>query len=230
MEKTQKHRLFQILIIISICILPLIIKSTSLLHINIAEFYKNYSNTKYMFDLLGKIVFQLSCIFLVFFFLLKSNTYTFKSLGFSISLKDVIHSIILLAIIFVSYKIYIYLINYFYYQATGNQLQSAARNMAFYQQPISVLYVAFLFINPFFEELIGRVYLYNEINSLSQKKYLAVLIPALLQFSYHLYQGIVPAVSIFFVFLLFSFYYMKFKRFTPIFIAHLVLDLQLLFC
>lgn len=80
------------------------------------------------------------------------------------------------------------------------------------------------FLNPFFEELTVRAYLMTEIKYFTNSSAWAIIISTVLQSSYHLYQGIPSALSHTGTFLIFSIYYAKTGRITPIILAHLYMD------
>jgi membrane protease YdiL (CAAX protease family) len=89
---------------------------------------------------------------------------------------------------------------------------------------ISILSVAFVCLNPFFEELIVRGYLMSEIVDLGGSGVLAVVASIALQSSYHLYQGFANAVVVAITFAVFSVYFWKTRRIAPVILAHLWLD------
>jgi membrane protease YdiL (CAAX protease family) len=89
---------------------------------------------------------------------------------------------------------------------------------------ISALSIAFLCLNPFFEELIVRGYLMSETIDLSGSGVLAVLVSIALQTSYHLYQGFANAFVVTIIFAVFSVYFWKTRRIAPVILAHLCVD------
>jgi membrane protease YdiL (CAAX protease family) len=91
-----------------------------------------------------------------------------------------------------------------------------------------IFYSAILlqFLNPFFEELIVRAYLMTEIQFLTGSVTKAVIISTILQTSYHLYQGGAAAISHAATFLIFSIFYAKTNRITPVILAHLYSDVS----
>lgn len=90
------------------------------------------------------------------------------------------------------------------------------------------LLVPFLFVNPFFEEILVRGYLMTEIIELRSSVVLAVLASLILQTSYHLHYGIAGALSLGTGLALFALYYTKFRRLMPVIVAHLLWDLTAL--
>ena len=94
----------------------------------------------------------------------------------------------------------------------------------FFANP-SMAALPFMILNPFFEELIVRAYLMTEISELTGSTLLAVMISVLVQTSYHLYYGLMGALSVAFIFLVFAIYYARSKRALPIVVAHELFDL-----
>jgi membrane protease YdiL (CAAX protease family) len=69
-----------------------------------------------------------------------------------------------------------------------------------------------------------RAYLISEVQFFTGSSSLAVLASVVIQSSYHLYQGVVPAFLTTSVFTVFSLYYIRTRRITPVIIAHMVFD------
>jgi membrane protease YdiL (CAAX protease family) len=82
----------------------------------------------------------------------------------------------------------------------------------------------FLCLNPFFEELIVRAYVITEIRALTNSPAKAIIFSAVLQMSYHLYQGVPMTIGEGAQFLIWSIYFAKTGRITPIILAHLYED------
>jgi membrane protease YdiL (CAAX protease family) len=79
-----------------------------------------------------------------------------------------------------------------------------------------------------FEELIVRRFLTEELAALGINVMIAAVMTAILQASYHLYQGTWNAVAAFPLFLVFALYYAKTRRIWEIVLAHLWIDLMAL--
>lgn len=90
---------------------------------------------------------------------------------------------------------------------------------------ISALSIAFVCLNPFFEELIVRAYTISEIINLGGSRTVAVILSVVVQMSYHLYQGLASAVALTLIFTIFSIYYVRTQRIVPVILAHLCADL-----
>jgi membrane protease YdiL (CAAX protease family) len=84
--------------------------------------------------------------------------------------------------------------------------------------------IPFYFVNPIFEELIVRAYAMAEIGELTGSWKIAAVASALIQASYHLYYGWVTATAIFFQFLIFSLYFARARKATPVIVAHAAFD------
>jgi membrane protease YdiL (CAAX protease family) len=108
--------------------------------------------------------------------------------------------------------------------ATVNSTDQVGRYL--FKGGISGMTILFQFVNPFFEELIVRAYLMTQVRLLTNSASKAILLSTLLQTSYHFYQGVPMALSHGATFLLFSLYYSKTNRITPIILAHLFFDVS----
>lgn len=87
--------------------------------------------------------------------------------------------------------------------------------------------IVLMLINPFYEELIVRAYLMTEIRELTGSWKLATVASVAVQTSYHLYYGWIGALSLGCMFLVYSIYYARTRRATPLVLAHGFLDLLL---
>jgi membrane protease YdiL (CAAX protease family) len=86
----------------------------------------------------------------------------------------------------------------------------------------------FLCLNPFFEEILVRGYLVTELTNLRFSVAAATLVSLALQTSYHLYYGIVGALSVGAGLSILAIYYAKSRNLTPVIVAHLLWDLTAL--
>jgi membrane protease YdiL (CAAX protease family) len=89
----------------------------------------------------------------------------------------------------------------------------------------SLMAIPLFLLNPFFEELIVRAYLMTEVKDLTGSWTLATAVSTVIQFSYHLYYGWGGAIALSFQFLVFSLYYAKTRKATPIIVAHGIFDI-----
>ena len=120
-----------------------------------------------------------------------------------------------------------YAIGYFIVHAIHHSLAPTAPNGPtahdIFGHP-SIFAVPYFLLNPFFEEMIVRAYLMSEIKALTGSWTLATTLSVLVQSSYHLYYGWVGALSLSFQFLVFSLYYARTRKATPLVIAHGIFD------
>lgn len=100
-----------------------------------------------------------------------------------------------------------------------------SKNIDFLPKKISFTFCMFLLVNVFNEELIARAFIIREMFSLTGSKVAAVSTCVIFQVLYHLYQGLIPALIIGLVFLIFSVFYVKAGRILPAIVAHICLDI-----
>jgi hypothetical protein len=82
----------------------------------------------------------------------------------------------------------------------------------------------FVLVNPWCEELIVRAFIITEVEALTGSAAAAVLLSVGVQTLYHVYYGVPLALSLAGIFLLDSLVYLRWRRITPIALAHLVFD------
>ncbi|MFY9674149.1 MAG: CPBP family intramembrane glutamic endopeptidase [Terriglobales bacterium] len=114
------------------------------------------------------------------------------------------------------------------YGALGHDWQRSFNDAALFGNRISIWTVVFVLLNPFHEELIVRGFLITEMEYFYNNTALAVFVSVLVQSSYHLYQGLAPAILHASTFLLFSIYFVRTRRILPVVIAHMFLDVSAL--
>ena len=146
-----------------------------------------------------------------------------RTLGFGFSWKDILRSLLVIVLAYIAFLVWWFVIIAIY-RELGRPMNSAPQNVEFMSSMLSVFGVLFLLLNPFFEELIARAYVISEVQFFTGSSTLAVLVSVLIQSSYHLYQGIVPALLTTSLFTVFSLYYVRTRRITPVIIAHMFFD------
>jgi len=114
------------------------------------------------------------------------------------------------------------------YHALGHPLYRTFNDAALFGTRITGWTVLYVFLNPFHEELIVRGFLITEMEHFYKNTALAVFVSVFLQSSYHLYQGLAPAILHASTFLLFSIYFVKKRRILPVVMAHMLLDVSAL--
>ena len=80
-------------------------------------------------------------------------------------------------------------------------------------------------VGPFYEEMIARAFTMTEVEALTGSAGLAVVASVLLQTSYHLYLGLPSALAAGATFLISATYYARFRRITPVILAHALWNL-----
>lgn len=146
-----------------------------------------------------------------------------RSLGFGFSWKDIPRSFLVIGLAYLALLVWWFGLVAIY-RSLGRPINSAPQNVEFMSSMLSVFGIMFLLLNPFFEELIVRAYLISEVQFFTGSSSLAVLASVVIQSSYHLYQGVIPAFLTTSVFTVFSLYYVRTRRITPVIIAHMVFD------
>jgi len=99
------------------------------------------------------------------------------------------------------------------------------RSMDFLRVPFSALYLLVMMLNPFLEEFFVRGFLQTRLRQAAWNGLSIVLFSTLLQTSYHLYQGLLPCLSLAPLFLILAIYYQSSRRLYPVIVAHLTADL-----
>lgn len=156
-------------------------------------------------------------------YVLSRRNLTFKDIGLRWSWRDVAMG---LGVAFVSYISYSmgYGIVHFVHQAIFHASSGTISARQVIGHP-SMIAIPFIFLNPFFEELIVRAFLMTEIKALTNSWVVAAGLSVALQTSYHLYYGWQGALSLGFQFLVFALYYARTRKATPIIVAHALFDL-----
>jgi membrane protease YdiL (CAAX protease family) len=90
------------------------------------------------------------------------------------------------------------------------------------------LLIPFVILNAFYEEILVRGYLMTEIIELRSSVVLATFVSIALQTSYHLYYGIVGALSVGGSLAVLALYYAKTRDLMPVIVSHLLWDLMAL--
>jgi membrane protease YdiL (CAAX protease family) len=158
-------------------------------------------------------------------YVLRQRASSFRDLGFTWTKKDVAWSIPLWILGMTAFSTLYYAIySTGLASATGSEATSRVASLLFGQK-VSFLIIPFQFLNPFFEELIARAYVMTAVRHLTKSMPLAVIFSTVLQMSYHFYQGAPLATADGALFLVFSLFYAKTNRITPVVLAHFYIDI-----
>lgn len=117
-----------------------------------------------------------------------------------------------------------YAIRSTWFLATHSVLQER-RTLSMFATSSFWLLVPFVILNPFYEEILVRGYLMTEIIELRSSVVLATFVSIALQTSYHLYYGVVGALSVGGGLAVLALYYAKTRDLMPVIVAHLLWDL-----
>lgn len=171
------------------------------------------------------ILFEIASLLLVSI-TLWSRTAKWRDLGLRWSVREVVFIGPLLALgaycaYWVSYHAAVAIHN-----AVWPEVPFTTEPTIWYGHP-GLLLILFNLVNPFCEELIVRVFLMTEILELTGSWILAAVLSAVIQASYHIYYGMIVALALCFQFLVFSLFYARWRRATPLIVAHGVFDLYL---
>ena len=161
----------------------------------------------------------------LFLVLFKRQGRQLKDIGFSFHWTDVPKALgLTLAVLIVMWAYYL-IVPYVYFLITLNTFHGYPPPSAF---PSSLwLVFPFLFLNPFFEEMLVRGYLMTELIDLRKSATLAGIISLLFQTSYHLYYGVFGAAMVGCGLAVFVIYYAKTRRLMPVILAHMFWDFTL---
>jgi|SRR5579863_6125561 membrane protease YdiL (CAAX protease family) len=165
---------------------------------------------------------------LVLWYVMRNQGKTWRNIGWNPSFADIRRALgLFLASTAATWVAYIPA-QYVYRAYSGAFLTQKSLNstIAF---GISVSSIAFMCVNPFFEELIVRAYTISELIDLGVNRAVATAISVIVQLSYHLYQGAANVVVLAVMFTIFSLYYSRTRRIVPVVLVHLGFDLFWLF-
>lgn len=165
---------------------------------------------------------QIGILLLLGYILWRSGR-TFRDIGFRWSLKDAAIGLPLCAVAYFFYFVGTSAINVGYYAFTGHYPAHIGARQVFGHMPLLAL--PYSVLNPFFEELVVRAYLMTEIRELTGSATLAAAVSLVLQTSYHIYYGWVGMLSVSFLFISFTGFFMIWRRALPLVVAHGINDL-----
>mgnify|MGYP006307018729 CR=1 FL=1 len=210
----KRERIIDLLILLAVSWFSLIITSIYVFKTGNIIQYDNMS-FNFAFQIYNKLL-SLG----VLLYILHKQRRNIKEIGLSFRLKDILHSILIITLVFITQLLVRIILNPFL-----GYIDSTPNNIEFIKTQISFWYILFIFINPWFEELIIRGYLMTEIKLFSKNIYLAVFVSVIIQSIAHLYQGYISVIFLTIMFLIFSIYFAKTKRIFPVILAHLFFDI-----
>lgn len=206
MKSEAKIRLLLLVSILLVTIFPLIVNSVYLF-----AGAKSGTHPNFVYSILWEML-SLSLLY----FVLHRQGRSLKDIGFQFRKTDIFHGVLLYLVLYFVVIIAV---------TISPSFLQAPQNVDFLRTKMTVSYFAFIVINPFFEELIVRAYTMTELSFLIKKEELTVLASTIIQTSYHLYQGLIPALYTGIVFFVFSIYFAKTRKIVPVIMVHLLLDM-----
>jgi len=216
---SARRRWFDLSVVLLVAFFPFVIKSAYLLfHPALLK----YTNAR----IIGALVWE--CISLSFFSRLFSRQKrSLRSLGFVFRWTDLPKALGLALGSFAVLWLATYIISFGWFLITLKNVQF--RDTRFLFSGVSLwMLLPFLFLNPFFEEILVRGYLTTELSELRGSVFLATLASLALQTTYHLYYGLFGALVVGSGLSVFAVYYAKSRRLMPVILAHLLWDLTAL--
>ncbi|HEX8236518.1 MAG TPA: type II CAAX endopeptidase family protein [Abditibacteriaceae bacterium] len=168
------------------------------------------------------ILFEMNALAVMAYVLFRQGR-SWRELGWRFSWKDPLIAIGLCFVAEFAARCGQYLIVLASYAFSGQVAHLEPKNIPNFT--LSVGAVLFMLINGFCEELIVRAYTISEVQSLTGNITLAVAGSVVFQAAYHLYQGPLVALGYMPLFLVYSLYYVRFKRIMPVAISHVIFDL-----
>ena len=218
-QPNRQRRLFAMMVVLSV----------SILHFIVASFYYLFRGTANIdlnqlqqFRLLSALVAE-STSLLVLWYVISERGQGWSTIGWNPEWSDIWRGFVLLVAGFLA----TILPNAFFqtaYRTYSGHYMAPKSLRALLGFSISAVSIAFVVLNPFFEELIVRAYTMSEVMNLGGSRTLAVLVSVSLQMSYHFYQGIVRSIGVAAIFVVFSLYFAKTRRIAPVILAHFCLD------
>jgi membrane protease YdiL (CAAX protease family) len=164
---------------------------------------------------------EIPCLFLLWYVLSRRHR-GFRDIGLRWSVRDLAVGLGLAVGSYIAYIIggfVIYMVHHAFFPPATSGVSAA--DLSWHS---SLLAIPFAVINPFFEELIVRAYLMTEVKALTGSWSLAAMSSVAIQWSYHLYYGWDVSLSIAFSFLVFSIYFARARKATPLVVAHGLMD------
>ena len=151
---------------------------------------------------------------------------TLRGLGLTFSWKDPLVAVLLAFVGNLLFTKCWSAINIIVFRMTGHPIaaQDSWRQVYVVLDRSSVWTWVFVLVNPWCEELIVRAFTITEVEALTGSAATAVLVSVGVQTLYHVYWGIPTALAMASTFLLYSLVYLRWRRITPIVLAHLALD------
>ena len=200
------------------------------------DFYLNYSNFfgRFVIAFVRGRVFSWANIWwtimllreipglLLLGFVLRRRKLRIRDLGLRWSIRDLVTGGLVALASYGAFEVGYFVLNAMHQLLFGSMAHRPSELSLFGHT--TVMMAVFSLVNPFFEELIVRAYLMTEVKALTGSWTLAAVLSTAVQTSYHLYYGWTMALALGCQFLVFSIYYARSRKATPLVFAHGVFD------
>jgi membrane protease YdiL (CAAX protease family) len=182
--------------------------------------------TRDLFSALYGIQKQLLCLLLLAYVLARRGK-SFRDLGLTFRRSDLAAGVLLTFAHYLAFSLAWRTMDSISLLATGHRTIVSSSHAAASSVGL-VWFVSLLLsvvVGPFYEEMIARAFTMTEVEALTGSAGLAVAASVFLQTSYHLYLGLPNALAAGATFLIAACYYARFRRITPVILAHALWNL-----
>lgn len=215
---SRRRRLFALGVVLCVSFLHFIVSSTYYAVGRVAPYAPGMTSYRLMFALIAE-----STSLLVLWYVISEREGGWKSIGWDPSWNDILAGFGVLIVSLMATVPPALVFQSTYRSFTGHYLQPRdLRQMLGFS--ISAVSIAFVLVNPFFEELIVRAYTMSEVMDLGGSRLLAIVLSVGLQTSYHLYQGVARSIAVAATFTVFSIYFARTRKILPVIVAHFCID------
>lgn len=221
---SNRIRLLELLLVLGVAFAPAVLGSFNILFLGRPA----YTPQEGIFRLLSSSSYELIGLAVLTYVLFRQSR-TFHDIGLAFVWRDIPRSIALAIGGYAAFYASYLLIYYGFYAITRHALPQSNPGSLTIQFGSLIGTIAFLLVNPFFEELVVRAYTISEVKSLTGSGGLAIVVSVGVQVLYHLYQGFPAVIGSAALFLVFSLYFYGARRITPVILAHMYFDLMALF-
>jgi len=215
----RQVRIFELILVLSVAFLPALIKSITFLITGDIGEQRQMGNIDYVVWVSQAIL----SIALLFYILLRNNK-NFGHIGLNLKFtrQDLLLGLVLMALAWLFSGVLSGSFNSF--SPALSDRAAKPQNMDFLKiHSVGLIFIISI-VFPLQEELIVRGFTMTEIFGLTENKKLAVTISVLIQFSYHLYQGLPAALLILPYFILVAIYFVRTGNLNAIIISHFLFD------
>jgi len=216
---TRRRRVFALAVVLSVSVLHFIVSSSYYVFGGAAP---PPAGEMIPYRLVGALVAECTSLLLLWY-VISERQNGWQSIGWNPNWRDPLRGIVLVIVSLLA-TIPPAIVFQSVYRAFSGHYLAANDLRQLLGFGVSVFSIAFVVVNPFFEELIVRAYTMSEVMDLGGSRVLAVVISVALQVSYHLYQGAARAIAVAATFTVCSIYFARTRRILPVVVAHFCID------